>query len=381
MKKIKVAHIITKLELGGAQQNTLYTLKHLNREKFETILISGKGGVLDREAFLSLMNRVFFIGELVRKINPLFDFIALIKIWHLLKKEKINLVHTHSSKAGILGRWAAKLAGVSYIVHTYHGFGFNDYQKWPVRWLFIGIERISAYITTKLVVVSGENTKKAMANKIGKKNQYVVIHSGIKIKEVSFNPIIRKEKRKEFGFRDEDFVVGMIACFKPQKDPISFVLLAHKVSAYLPQAKFLLVGDGLLRPSIEKLISKLNLQEKIKLPGWRRDISLLLQTFDIMVLTSLWEGLPRVFLEAMVLGVPIVATRVDGATEVIKNGINGFLVSPKDMESMAQKVVYLFKNAEERKQMGIRAKEMLPFSFDIDEMVKKIEELYKQLIN
>ncbi len=381
MKKIKVAHIITKLELGGAQQNTLYTLKHLNREKFETILISGKGGVLDREAFLSLMNRVFFIGELVRKINPLFDFIALIKIWHLLKKEKINLVHTHSSKAGILGRWAAKLAGVSYIVHTYHGFGFNDYQKWPVRWLFIGIERITAYITTKLVVVSGENTKKAMANKIGKKNQYVVIHSGIKIKEVSFNPIIRKEKRKEFGFRDEDFVVGMIACFKPQKDPISFVLLAHKVSAYLPQAKFLLVGDGLLRPSIEKLISKLNLQEKIKLPGWRRDISLLLQTFDIMVLTSLWEGLPRVFLEAMVLGVPIVATRVDGATEVIKNGINGFLVSPKDMESMAQKVVYLFKNAEERKQMGIRAKEMLPFSFDIDEMVKKIEELYKQLIN
>ncbi len=380
-KKIKIAHIITKMELGGAQQNTLYTLKHLNREKFETILISGKGGMLTQETFLSLTNRVFFIGELVRKINPLFDFIALIKIWHLLKKEKINLVHTHSSKAGILGRWAAKLAGVPYIIHTYHGFGFNDYQKWPVRWLFIGIERITAFITAKLVVVSGENTKKAMANKIGKKNQYVVIHSGVKIKELSFNPIIKKEKRKEFGFRDEDFVIGMIACFKPQKDPLSFILLAHKVSACLPQAKFLLVGDGLLRPSIEKLISKLNLQEKIQLPGWRRDIPQLIQSFDIMVLTSLWEGLPRVFLEAMVLGVPVVATNVDGAREVIKNGINGFLVPPKDVASMAEKVVYLFKNEEKRKKMGIQSKTMLSSSFDIDQMVKEIEKLYEQLVN
>ncbi len=381
MKKITIAHIITKLELGGAQQNTLYTLKHLNPEKFETILISGKGGILDQEEFSSLTNRLFFIGELVRKINPIFDFIALIKIWHLLKKEKIDLVHTHSSKAGILGRWAAKLAGVPYIVHTYHGFGFNDYQKWPVRWLFIGIERITAYISTKLVVVSGENTKKALANKIGEKNQYVVIHSGIKIKEVSFNPIIKKEKRREFGFSDGDFVVGMIACFKPQKDPISFVLLVNKVSACLPQAKFLLVGDGLLRPSVEKLIFKLNLQEKIKLLGWRRDIPLLLQTFDIMILTSLWEGLPRVFLEAMVLGIPVIATEVDGAKEVIKNGINGFLVPPKDMVSMAEKVIYLFKNKGKRKQMGICAKEMISSSFDIDQMVKEIEELYKQLVS
>ncbi|MCK4533010.1 glycosyltransferase family 4 protein [bacterium] len=379
-KKIKIAHIITKMELGGAQQNTLYTLKHLNREKFETILICGKGGMLAQETFLSLTNRVFFIGELIRKINPFFDFMALIKIWYLLKKEKIDLVHTHSSKAGILGRWAAKLAGVPYIVHTFHGFGFNDYQKWPVRWLFIGIERITAFITTKLIVVSGENTKKAMANKIGEKNQYLVIHSGIKVKELSFNPIIKKEKRKEFGFNDEDFVVGMIACFKPQKDPLSFILLAHKVSACLPQVKFLLVGDGLLRPSIEKLIYKLNLQEKIQLPGWRRDIPQLIQSFDIMVLTSLWEGLPRVFPEAMVLGIPVVATEVDGAGEVIKDGINGFLVPPKDMEAMAKKVIYLFKNGAKRRQMGMQAKAMLPSAFDIDEMVKEIEMLYDNVV-
>ncbi|MCK5534746.1 glycosyltransferase family 4 protein [bacterium] len=375
-KKIKIAHIITKLELGGAQQNTLYTLMHLNREKFEAVLICGKGGILDQEVFLSLGDKVFFVRELSRKINPLFDFIALVKIWCLLKKEKITLVHTHSSKAGILGRWAAKLAGVAYIIHTYHGFGFNSYQKRFIQWLFITVERITASITTKLITVSSENIKKGLANKIGKPGQYVVIHSGIKIKELLFNPEIKKQKRKEFFFNDKDFVIGMIACFKPQKDPVSFVLLAHKVCGYLPQAKFLLVGDGVLRPAIEGLIAKLNLQEKIKLPGWRRDVSQLLQTFDIMVLTSLWEGLPRVFPEAMALGIPVVATGVDGAREVIKNGVNGFLVPPKDIEAMAQKIIYLFNNPETMKQIGIKGKEMLSSTFDIDQMVKEIEILY-----
>ena len=379
-KNIRVAHIITKMELGGAQQNTLYTVQHLNRERFETTLICGRGGILDKEVSLLLKNKIFFIRELVREINPFLDFITLFKIWYLLKKRKITIVHTHSSKAGILGRWAAKLAGVPYIVHTYHGFGFNIYQKWFVRKVFVGIERVTARITTKLVAVSSENIKKGLSNRIGKKNQYIIIHSGIKIKKTLFSQGITIQKKKEFNLECEDPVVGMIACFKLQKDPLSFVLLADKVLHYLPKAKFLLVGDGMLRFSIERLISKLNLNGKIELLGWRRDIPELIQIFDVMVLTSLWEGLPRVFPEAMACGVPIVATEVDGAREVIKNGINGFLVPPKDVDKMAEKVIYLLENKEVRNQIGEKAKTMLSPSFDIDEMVKEIGKLYDELL-
>lgn len=376
MAKIKVAHIITMLELGGAQQNTIHTIEHLERTKYEPILISGPGGILDQEVRNNPQIRCFFIPYLIRPICPLSDTLAFISLYRLLKSEKVDLVHTHSSKAGILGRWAAHFAKVPKIMHTYHGFGFNDYQKWWVRKIVIWLERVTARVTDKLVAVSNENIRKGLANKIGKEGQYIVIHSGIKIKAFSEVSVDTDEKRREIGIEKNEQVIGMIACFKPQKAPLNFIRLAERVCSICPQAKFVLVGDGELRPKIEKLIAELNLNTRVVLTGWRRDIPQLIHIFDILVLTSLWEGLPRVFLEAWASGKPIVATNVDGAKEAIIDGVNGFLVEPDDLNRLAERVVWLIKNRDSAQKMGQEGRKKVYPAFDIDCMVKDIEKLY-----
>ncbi len=378
MAKIKVAHIITMLELGGAQQNTIYTIEHLDRGKYDPVLISGPGGILDQEVQNSRQIRCFFIPHLVRPISPLRDTLALISLYRLLKSEKVDLVHTHSSKAGILGRWAAHFAKVPKIMHTYHGFGFNDYQKWWVRKLLIWSERMTARVTDKLVTVSGENIKKGLANGIGEEGQYAMIHSGIKIKAFSDISIDVDGKRREIGIEKNEPVIGMIACFKPQKAPLNFIRLAKRVCSVCPQAKFVLVGDGELRPKIEKLIEQLNLKTRVVLTGWRRDIPQIIRIFDVLVLTSLWEGLPRVFLEAWASGKPVVATKVDGAREAIIDGKNGFLVEPDDLNRMAERVIWLIENRDSAQKMGQEGQKTLYPSFDIDYMVKDIEKLYAE---
>lgn len=376
MAKVKIAHIITQLELGGAQQNTIYTVEHLDRAKYEPFLITGPGGILDQEVKNDPRIRCLFIPHLVRPLHPFKDLLALISLYRFLKSEKVDMVHTHSSKAGILGRWAAYFAGVPHIFHTYHGFGFNDYQKWWTRKAFIWLERITAWITDKLIAVSSENVKKGLANRIGKGGQYAVIHSGIKSKVFSEVNIDVDEKKRGFGIEKGDPVIGMIACFKPQKAPLTFIRLAKKVCSIIPRAKFVLVGDGELRPRIEKLIEELNLKNRVILTGWRRDIPELIHIFDVLVLTSLWEGLPRVFLEAQAAGKPIVATNVDGAKEVIMDGVNGFLVEPDDLNRFAERVIWLIENKSLAQKLGQKGRTMFRSSFDIDCMVQDIEKVY-----
>ncbi|MBA7510001.1 N-acetyl-alpha-D-glucosaminyl L-malate synthase [subsurface metagenome] len=378
MRKYEVATIITKLELGGAQEIVIYTTENLNRDRYNPILISGCGGILDGEVKSNPRIKSFFIPQLIRVLNPIKDAITLMKIWRLLKSEKIDLVHTHSSKAGILGRWAAHFAGVPQIFHTYHGFGFNEYQKWWIRKAFIWVERVTAWITDKLIVVSSENVKKGLANRIGKKRQYEVIHCATNIKAFSEIKVDFDQKKREFGINSGSPVVVMIACFKPQKAPQDFIFLAHRVCQVLPSTRFLLVGDGELRPEVEELIRRFNLKEKVILTGWRRDVPEIMQIIDVLVLTSLWEGLPIVFAEAMASGKPVVATAVDGAKEAIIEGVNGFLVEPHNIEKFAERVIKLLRDRNLAQRMGREGKKMVYPTFDITHMLNRIEALYEK---
>lgn len=373
-----MATIITKLELGGAQEIAIYTTENLNRNRYNSILISGCGGILDGEVKSNPRIKSFFIPQLIRMLNPIKDAITLMKIWRLLKSEKVDLVHTHSSKAGILGRWAAHFAGVPQIFHTYHGFGFNEYQKWWIRKAFIWVERVTAWITDKLIVVSSENVKKGLANRIGKKRQYEVIRCATNIKAFSEIKIDFDQKKEEFGINSRSPVVAMIACFKPQKAPQDFIFLAHRVSQVLPSTRFLLVGDGELRPEVEELIGRFKLKEKVILTGWRRDVPEIMQIIDVLVLTSLWEGLPIVFAEAMASGKPVVATAVDGAKEAIIEGVNGFLVEPHNIEKFAERVIKLIRDRNLAQRMGREGKKMVYPTFDLTYMLNRIEALYEK---
>lgn len=377
MAKIKVAHIITLLELGGAQENTLYTCEHLNKNKFDIILICGKGGILDAQ---TKNIKTYFVKELIREICPLYDLLAFIKIYKILKKEKPDIIHTHSSKAGIIGRWAAFfLRTMNYelrtikIIHTFHGFGFNDEQNYFIRIIYILVERLTARITDKLVAVSYQNISKGLKSKIGNELQYTMIRSGIKLQDYQIKIDVEK-KKKEFAIINEN-VVGMIACFKKQKAPLDFIKTAKLVCTEKSDVKFILVGDGILRKRIDAEIKKLNLEKNVILTGWRKDSNEIIKIFDVFVLTSLWEGLPRVIVESMAAGIPVVATYIDGTREIVQEGLTGFVVQPHETEKMAERILRLLNNPDLQKKFSEEAKKRVQ-EFDIDLMVSQQEKLY-----
>lgn len=377
MKKIKLCIIVTKLELGGAQKVALALCEKIDLNRFDPFLICGCGGILDKE--ISGKIRVYFIDDLIREINPLKDIKAVFKIYKILKKERPDVVHTHSSKAGIVGRFAAKLAGINGIVHTIHGFSFNDTQKKAKKKMFVFLERIGAKISKYLIPVSVENINKGLENKIGKKEQYRYIRLGIDI-DIFKNYKLKPSLREELKFSGEDFVVTTIGPFKPQKNLPDFVRIAGKMVKDNKNFKFVIVGDGEGRKELETLIKNYGISDSICLIGWRKDISNILNSSDVFVMTSLWEGLPISTIEAMSCGLVPVVNAVDGQIEIIKDNCTGFLIRPYDIETSIEKILFLAKNPDIRKQMGETARNSIDNSFSIEYMIKQHEKLYSDML-
>lgn len=379
MEKIKIAHIITKLELGGAQQNTLFTLKTLDRDKFMPVLITGNDGMLLDEALRLDGVKTYLVPQLIREISPIKDLAALYKIFKILRSTSPMIVHTHSSKAGIIGRWAAFLAGVPIIIHTIHGFGFNVSDSRVINRLLILLERLTARITDRFIAVARENIKKGESLKIFKKDKIRLIRSGIDISGFMHVNVDKVAKKMDLGVHPDIPLIGMLACLKPQKAPVDFIRMADLVCRRFPHVNFIIIGDGELQGEVIEAISSSGLNDRVILAGWRRDIPEMMRAMDIFVLTSRWEGLPRVLLEAMVSGLPIVATRVDGTSEVIIDGVNGYLVEPADVKGMAERVIRLLSDPVMARMMG-RAGQDLPKEFDINYMVSQLGDLYIELI-
>lgn len=374
----RICHIITKLELGGAQQNTLFTVSHLNRTKFLPALITGEPGILDDEARALPSVAFFQVPSLVRKINPLQDCYALWKLTAILRKLRPMVVHTHSSKAGILGRMAARLAGVPIVIHSIHGYGLTPLQHPLLRRALLGLERLVSKKTTRFFSVSEANRRQGIAWKLFSPDRCVVIRSGVDLETLRRTSVDKASKKRELGLDPFRPVVGMVAPMKPQKAPLDFVRVAARVRQTNSDVQFVMVGDGELRPAVERERTRLGLSQTLYLLGWRRDVAEILQCTDVFVLTSLWEGLPRVYLEALAIGVPVVGTRVDGAEEVVKDGANGFLLEPGDIVGMAAKVQLLLSRhgvLSQSERSGLERE------FDIREMVRRQEEEYQHLID
>lgn len=374
-----VAHIITKLELGGAQQNTLFTVSHLNAARFRPLLITGEPGLLDQEARALSGVEFHQVPSLKRPISPIADLRALLALTLLLRRLSPSIVHTHSSKAGILGRWAARLAGVPIIIHSIHGFGFTRYQHPLVRRALIALERRTSRFTTRFFAVSEANRRLGIELGLFPPDRCTVIRSGIDLHAFRRARVDTVAKKRELGLEPGGPVVGMIAPLKPQKAPLDFVRLAALVHRSRPDARFVLVGDGELRAAVEAEVERVGLAGSFKLTGWRRDIAEILRCFDLFVLTSLWEGLPRVYLEALASGVPVVGTRVDGAAEVIRDGVNGYLVEPGDVRGMTDRVLDLLAHPDVAVRMGQKG-ESLPQEFDIRDMIRRLEREYDRLV-
>lgn len=380
---IRVYHVITRMIVGGAQENTLYTCALLDPHRYQTRLISGsqtgsEGSLLEETRAQGVA--LLVLPDLVREINPLKDIRALTQLARLFHQNQVDLVHTHSSKAGILGRWAAKLAGVPIIVHTVHGWSFHDYMHPFVRYMYIFLERVTARYTHSLVVVTQKDQLKGLSVGIGEERQYQLIRSAIPLE--TFNPTLynREAIRTELGIPPHALVVGNVGRFTEQKNPITWLRTAAEIAQHNQEAYFLLVGDGPLRPQVEAHLHAFGLQSRAILTGLRRDVPRMLAAMDIFLLTSLWEGLPRVLPQAMSMGLPVVAHRVDGVSEIIQHGLNGYLCPPEDVKALSTYCLDLLSNPALRQRMAESARASILKEYDLRTMIAQIDQLYQRLL-
>jgi len=375
-RKTRVLHLITRLELGGAQQNTLYCTANHDRGLFDVELIAGAGGQLDDEARAITDARVQIVPWLRHQIDPWRDLEALVRLRSHMAANDIDVVHTHSSKAGILGRLAAHLAGVPLVVHTVHGWSFNDTQSRTRRRAYVTMERFAAAFTDRIVVVSSKNREKGLSLGIGRSERYEVVHSGIDVDAFRQPATDRRAVRRSLGYDPDQVVVGTVACLKPQKAPLDFVRAAAEAYSRDERLRFFIAGDGPQRPAVEAEITRLGLDGVVQLLGWRRDVVDLYHAMDVFLLTSIFEGLPRSVLQAMAAGVPVVATDVDGTPEVVRNRQTGLLIPPARPEAAARALLEVVRDADLRGTCIDQAGVLLTRDFEIRQMVRRLDRLY-----
>lgn len=372
--KERILHVITLSQWGGAQQVCYDIILNLNKDKFSVEVACAPGG--------ELVNRlreqgivVHTIESLKREVYPLNDLRALFALYRLIRKERYDIVHCHSTKAGLLGRIAAWLARTPKIYFTVHGWGFYNVGEYGrLRPILIFLEKLAARLTDKIICVSENDKKQGMKKKIASKDKFVVIHNGI-----NWNQTKKSENlRKEIGAGESDVIFGMVGRLAYQKNPLLFLEAAGWVAQTHKQAKFVLVGNGVFYGDCRKFIDKNHLEKCAFMLGFRKDVPELLSNMDVFVLSSRFEGLPLTIIEAMFAGLPIVATDVGGVSELVHDQENGFLVQPDSAEELAAKMIYLIENPGERISMGKKSERIAKGNFTIDRMVQKYEKLYMQ---
>ncbi|OGR83539.1 MAG: hypothetical protein A2901_08725 [Elusimicrobia bacterium RIFCSPLOWO2_01_FULL_54_10] len=268
------------------------------------------------------------------------------------------------------------------IIHSIHGFGFNPYQNFFIRNLFKFLEKWIAKFTDVLIAVSQNNIEEGLKLGIGRRERYELIRSGVDIEKMrnAARQADAGKLRRELKIPEKSKIVLSIGPFKLQKDPVAFVHVAAKALKKIPDACFLWSGDGELRTDVETAIKNLNVTDSVKLLGWRDDIPSLLSLCNIFALTSLWEGLPRAGVEALIAGRPVVAFAVDGVPEIVQEGKNGFLLKPGDQEGFAERIIKILADSGLEQQLRENAGKTIDASFDIRGMVRAQETLYDKIL-
>lgn len=380
MNRIKVLHVITKLELGGAQINTVYTYENLDQTAFDAYLLSGPGGILTEK--VAKKDHFIIVRDLVREIRPGKDLKAFFQLLKIIRKIKPHIVHTHSTKAGILGRLAAFLLRIPVIVHSVHGFPFSPFQSFLKRTFYVTAEKIVSRLTGHFIFVSNDDIETARRKKLIKKN-FSLIRSGFPTKKfIRQNTAAGiKALREKYNIHEKDFVCGIIAPFKPQKGLFHLIEIAARVLAPGKIKKnilFMITGDGDLREAIEAKLAEKNIAGHFRLPGFVFDIENAVDLFDLGVSTALWEGLPQSLIQLRLKKKAVVASDIPGNREVIKENKNGFLVDVFDYQTFSEKILYLINEDAERERLAGFEEDFS--QWDADYMVEEQEKLYKNLL-
>jgi glycosyltransferase involved in cell wall biosynthesis len=381
---MRVTHVITRLIVGGAQENTISSVLGLRKlPGYQVNLISGPShgpeGSLESlcEGVPGLLIK---LPELVRPIHPWYDLLALRRLTKLFRAQSPHIVHTHSGKAGILGRLAASRSGVRTIIHTIHGPSFGAFQSRVPNALFRAAESYAARVTTHFVVVAEAMKQQYLAAGIGREDQYSKIFSGFEL-EPFVKAVNDPGLREKLGFAPNDIVVGKIARLFKLKGHEDLFAVAPSLVRDCPQIKFLLIGDGPSRNDFEARTRSLGLEKHIVFAGLipPGEIASYVGIMDALVHLSLREGLARALPQALAAARPIVSYDCDGAKEVCLENETGFLLSPGDLNGLRDRLRRLANDPALRRQLGERGQRFVQERFGVELMVRELQKLYLRL--
>ncbi|MCJ7458541.1 MAG: glycosyltransferase family 4 protein [candidate division Zixibacteria bacterium] len=383
MKRIKVLRIITRQNIGGPAFHTILLTSHLDHNRFESILVKGSEGKDEGdmdELAKSKKIELIYVKELSREISLRKDLIALWKLYRIIRREKPDIVHTHTAKAGTLGRFAARLAGVPIVVHTFHGNIFEGYFSSLKSKLFLNIERLLASLSSKVIAISHSQKQALLKYKICNPGRISCIPLGLELE-----PFLNSEKkkgifRKELNLDEGIPLIGIVARLVPIKGHIYFLEAAKLVSQDFPSAKFIVVGDGELRKKLMDLVTDLGIKDKVIFCGFRKNLTDIYADLDIVVLSSLNEGLPVSIIEALTAKKAVVATEVGGVRDLVENRVTGILVPKQDSKNLAQGMLYLLRNPQEGLKFGENGRKKVYPALNYTRLVSDIEELYEDLV-
>jgi glycosyltransferase involved in cell wall biosynthesis len=386
LREMKIVHIITRLIVGGAQENTLLSCEGQHDLGHDVTLITGpslgpEGSLMERAS--SYGYRVETVDAMRRSILPAKDWSTYRWLIRRLREIKPDVVHTHSSKAGIIGRWAAHAAGVPAVIHTIHGLAFTASTSAAVNSAYRWAEKWTAPITTRIVGVADAMRDQSLAGGIGKPGQYVTVYSGMKTEPFLHPPVSREEVRRKLGLADEHIAVGTIARLFHLKGHDDLLAAAPMLCGKYPNLRFLWVGDGLLRGEFERRIQQMHLQDRFILTGLVSPAKVpeLTNAMDILAHPSRREGLARALPQGALAECPVIAYDIDGNREGLIPGTTGYVIPPFDTAELSRSLEVLLSDPELRRKMGKAGREFAVARFDARVMVEALDRVYRQAID
>ena len=378
MSRIKLLQLITLSEMGGAQKVLYHLVAGLDRNRFDITVACAPGGDLVR--WLAPLDgvRVVQVPHLCREISPARDLCAFWFLYRLMRREGFAIVHCHSSKAGILGRLAARLAGVRGILFTVHGWGLGDHHSRIKQSFFVLAEKVAGRCSDRVVCVSRADYQKALDEKLVPPDRLAVIHNGLP-RPAPQPPALREE----LGLSEKALMVGTVCRLRPPKDPLFFLEVARALlysGKWAGNLYFVLIGDGPLMAPCREYVQRHGLSRAVFFLGNREDAPALVAGLDVFVLFSLWEGLPLTVIEAMQAGKPVVAPAVGGVGELVTPGETGYLIKPRDLAGAVQALETLLKDGQLRRDMGAKGRRAALEHFSVERMVADYLRVYDDLL-
>ena len=377
-------HVITRLILGGAQENTLLTVEGLHRrDDYDVALVTGpalgpEGSLIERAHRNGV--RLILLPSMRREIHPARDLVTLHALTDLFREKRPHIVHTHSSKAGILGRMAARRARVPVIIHTIHGPPFHPHQGALSNVIFKSLERRVGRYTDRIISVADAMTAQFEAAGVAPRGGYVTIHSGMEVEPFLAKDGARRRVREEFGLAPDDLVIGKIARLFHLKGHEDVLDAFPEVARRFPKAKLLFVGDGILRDDLAAQAERLGVRDRLVFAGLvpTRRIPEMIKAMDVLVHASLREGLARVLPQALLSGCPVISTDTDGACEVVRPGETGFLVDVKDVAGLRDAMIETLGDLPKARAMALEGRRRFTGQFRAETMVRRIVEVYDE---